>query len=186
MADSQKNAPYILGLTGTVDAELIELLGEPIFSYGLDEYLRSPYAPDIDYHLMTANRVTKEEIVSIHALISEAQNEKGIPRKRKMEKMIRKEIEKVLARFDGYASVVHHLLHDSGIDLSARTLLFVPSIDEANEVARLLNEELEKKGFPYRAKALHSQTDENDLDVLNEYRSDNGLSILVTVNKLNR
>lgn len=186
MVESQEHAPYVLGFTGTVDQNLVDLLGPPLYSYDIDEYLRSPYAPDIDYHLMTANHVTPAEVAEIQAMITSAQTEKGIPQKKRLEREIRKAIEKVLARFDGYESVVRHLISTSGIDLSKRTLLFVSSIEEADRVAKLINQELSVQGSDFRAKALHSETDESDLSVLGEFRADNHLSILVTVNKLNR
>lgn len=62
MTETQKTSPYIVGFTGTVDENLVDLLGHPLFSYDIDEYLRSPYSPDIDYNLMTANKATGEEV----------------------------------------------------------------------------------------------------------------------------
>lgn len=141
MVEEQETPPYILGFTGTIDTNLVDLLGDPLFSYGLDEYLRSEYAPDIDYHLMTANTVSAEELRSIHAMIAYAKEETDLPKKKKFEREIRNAIEVVLARFDGYTSVVQHLMHKSGIDLSKRTLVFVPSIEDADEVAKLINAE---------------------------------------------
>ena len=186
MVERQDVPPHILGFTGTTDEHLVDLLGEPRFSYDLDEYLSSDYAPDLDYHLMTANTVTQKEVQAIQAMIAEAKEETDIPKKKKLDKEIRAAIEEVLARFDGYESVVEHLTQKSRVDLSKRTLVFVPSIEEADEVARLINQELKDRGIEYRAKSLHSQTEESDLNILQEFRADNHLSILVTVNKLNR
>jgi superfamily II DNA or RNA helicase len=186
LLEAQETLPYILGFTGTVDENLVDILGDPLFSYGLDDYLRSEYAPDLYYHLMTANTVSAEEVNSIHACITRAKEETDLPKKKKLEREIRIAIEAILARFDGYTAVVEHLTQKSGIDLSKRTLLFVPSITEADDVTRYMNENLQKMGVPYRAKALHSKTEESDLRILQEFREDNHLSILVTVNKLNR
>lgn len=59
--DAQGQYPLVILMTAT-EKRILGLTGEPLVKFGLPQWIASPYSPKVNYHLVTNNKVTAEDI----------------------------------------------------------------------------------------------------------------------------
>lgn len=134
--------PMVLAVTATPTNITKELFGEPIFTFGLAEYIASPYSPAIDYHLVSATNAPKEIIESIIAQVESAKKIKDSLSKKALIREIEQSFETIISSYPTLDELVRDLLEERiGMDPSSvgQTIVFVNSQNEADEVASIIN-----------------------------------------------
>jgi superfamily II DNA or RNA helicase len=137
------NSPHIIAITATPSNITTELFGEPIFQFGLAEYLASPYSPRVEYRLITSTTANPDEIVSLSRRIESAKSITDIPEKKRTIREIEEQFDALMAEYPDTESLVWDILHRITTEDPSGgiwpTIVFVSSIDEADRVARTIN-----------------------------------------------
>ena len=137
------NPPHIIVITATPSNITTELFGDPIFQFGLAEYLASPYSPRVEYKLITSTTASPDEITSLSRRIESTKSITDIPEKKRTIREIAEQFDALMAEYPDTESLVWDILHRITIeDPSGRiwpTIVFVSSIAEADRVARTIN-----------------------------------------------
>ncbi len=83
----------------------------------------------------------------------------------------------------GYDEMAQHML--GNIDLREKSVIFTPSIRDAEALTQVLAPSLGAMG--HQVRAIHSESSDTDESILSQFRDPtNSLSVLVSVDKLNR
>jgi superfamily II DNA or RNA helicase len=175
--------PHIIPMSGTPDRESLDIFGAPVYSYSMDEFLMSPWAPQINYHLMTNPAVSDTELVGLMQEIRSIQDMEYGTKKKTCLAQFRSKLDDILLRFSGYDTLAKHM--NEKIDLGEKTLIFVPKIEDAKRLKESLAPLLADRGIS--VVDIHSESDESDRSIIEAFRDDDHpLQILIAVDKLNR
>ena len=170
-------------MSGTPDRESLDIFGAPVYSYSMDEFLMSPWAPQINYHLMTNPAVSDVELVGLMQEIRSIQDMEYGTKKKTCLAQFRSKLDDILLRLSGYDMLAQHM--NDKIDLSEKTLIFVPKIEDAKRLKESLAPLLVNRGIS--VVDIHSESDESDRSIIEAFRDEeHSLQILIAVDKLNR
>ncbi len=137
------DSPHIIVITATPSNITTELFGEPIFQFGLAEYLASPYSPRVEYKLITSTTASPDEITSLSRRIESAKSITDIPEKKRTIREIAEQFDALMAEYPDTESLVWDILHRITTEDPSGgiwpTIVFVSSIAEADRVARTIN-----------------------------------------------
>ena len=175
--------PHIIPMSGTPDRESLDIFGAPVYSYSMDEFLMSPWAPQINYHLMTNPAVSDTELAELMQEIRSIQDMEYGTKKKTCLAQFRSKLDDILLRLSGYDMLAQHM--NDKIDLSEKTLIFVPKIEDAKRLKESLAPLLADRGIS--VVDIHSESDESDRSIIEAFRDEeHPLQILIAVDKLNR
>jgi type I site-specific restriction endonuclease len=170
-------------MSGTPDRESLDIFGALVYSYSMDEFLMSPWAPQINYHLMTNPAVSDVELVGLMQEIRSIQDMEYGTKKKQYLMKFRSKIDEILLRLSGYDMLAKHM--NEKIDLGEKTLIFVPKIEDAKRLKESLAPLLADRGIS--VVDIHSESDESDRSIIEAFRDEeHSLQILIAVDKLNR
>jgi superfamily II DNA or RNA helicase len=133
--------PYILPITATPSNLTKDLFGEPVFKFGLSEYLASPYSPSIDYKLVTATTATPEEVMILKRMIEDIDTASSRVVRKRYISNISKQFNKIMTKYPDTHTLSKDILKrvQQDEDTLSETIVFAKSIDEADNIARSIN-----------------------------------------------
>lgn len=170
-------------MSGTPDRDSLSIFGSPVYSYSMDAFLLSPWAPYINYHLMADPDVSEEELANLTYEIRAIQAMEYSTKKKKALSEFRDKLDAILLRMKDYESLAKHMREK--IDLSEKTLIFTPKIEDAKRLREALVPLLQDQGIS--VVDIHSESDQSDHSIIEAFRdNENPLQVLIAVDKLNR
>jgi superfamily II DNA or RNA helicase len=178
--DENGRLPLVFLLSATM-SPILHLINDPIITFGLAEYIASPYCPQVHYHLVTTNSRNQSEIDAIEQEIVRITEIEQLESKKAAIEQCKTNLEIQLKKT---SMTNEDLIWDMLTRIKDRdhTIVFVNSIDSADKIASLINTQTND---PNTAVAIHSQIDETDESILDKYK-DGTHKIIVAVNKLNQ
>lgn len=173
----KKGFPLLYPMTGTSDYRLKMLVWEPKFSYPLQEYVKSKYAPKIDYKVIfhPAASLNPSQLVGEMKRVLAMQDLGG---KKNAIKTLETSLNSFLPKMLNHDALIDFLLANIGYENIPETLIFCDSITEAEYVAARIKRKI--KWIFDDVRAYHSKSEENGLAMLRRGE----INILVTVAKL--
>jgi hypothetical protein len=179
-------APLILPITATPTNVTKELFWDPVYHFGIGEYLASGYAPKVEYHIVTSFHTDKWAIVELVGTIRKAKEATDFEEKERLVKEARAMFDALMAKDVSVEKFARDIIErlpkeKNGTKTLWETIIFASSIYEADNIARALEEEAH---ILWYAIAYHSKNDK--IDALERLVNPNDpCRIVVAVDKLN-
>ncbi len=176
--------PLVILMSATPD-RILHLTGDPLVQFGLPEWIAHEDSPDVNYHLVTNNNITSDDIQRVNEEIVRISQITDIKEKKRQIKLLKEGedgiggINAMLRRYNSNDELVLDLLER--VENLDHTIIFCPSIEVVDQVTALINH---YTGDENTALAFHSKIDEADADILNKYNSGES-KVIVAVGKLN-
>lgn len=175
------NKPEIIALTATPDNVTKENFWESIFTFWLPEYLASEYSPNVNYQVVTGTSADNEEIKNLEEKIKSFKNISNFDLKKEKIEELEADLEKIFQKSPSSESLCKDILEKiSENNEIKKSVIFVNSIEEAEEIAVILNSLSDSNS----AFAYHSKSKEKNI-LENFSKSDSEKKILICVDKVN-
>jgi hypothetical protein len=75
-------------MTATPD-KILHLTGDPLVQFGLPEWIAHKDSPEVNYHLVTNNKITPEDIQQLHIEIVRISQIQDLQEKKKQIKLLK-------------------------------------------------------------------------------------------------
>jgi superfamily II DNA or RNA helicase len=176
--------PLVILMTATPD-KILHLTGDPLVQFGLPEWIAHKDSPEVNYHLVTNNKITPEDIHQLHTEIVRISQIQDLQEKKKQIKLLKEGedgtgwINAMLRQYNTNDELVLDLLER--VKKLDHTIIFCPSITIVDEVTALINKYTKDTST---ALAFHSKIDELDSKILTKYNLWES-KVIVAIGKLN-
>jgi superfamily II DNA or RNA helicase len=142
-------------MTATATDSLKALTGEAIVDFSLPHFLSSKYAPKVEYHTITNHSISKKQTEKIQSKLKYIKNIKKHSKKKSEVKYLANMLNNVLSEIDSDDVLITDLKSRIENIQEEKTIIFVPSIQKANEIEHKINALYDHKNLSI---AYHSET----------------------------
>lgn len=169
-----------MALTATPDNITKENFGESVFTFGLPEYLASEYSPSVHYQVVTGTSAEESEIQELEEKIQHAKKNTNSEIKKELIKNLEEDLETIFQKAPNLETLTYDILKNISENGEVKkSVIFVNSIEEADQMATIINSQNENIATAYHSKNPNKNT-------LSDFSDDNNpTKILIVVDKIN-
>lgn len=146
--------PWVMTDTATPDGALLDITWSPVFSYPLYEYLASPWAPDVTYHIVACQSVQEKDIWVLQQMVSDVASIADPVAKYRQVLELKRVLNSHLAKFPDEESMVDDFIERAWENIW-QTIIVCTNTKEANSVRDLFAKKLpkDKKVMTYHSRS---------------------------------